>query len=499
MRHHRLHDDEGVTLALTLLVMLMFALTLSYTLSYAFTSMRESSSLKVQRDTLYATDGAVKVAVQQALDSFVAAAQAGTDSTWGNGCPHVATQSVNGVQVSVTCEGTSWTLNGDDQPRPDYAVTALGPGGVTVNGGGTVTIGASNNKYVYSRGPIAVRDKKSTLVAAGASGTSGLLSADKKACNDHSKGHIDPGCTSTTTVPTDPKYAPLALAADVNDAVFPGTTCTGTVNGTVTLVTFEPGRYASSDDFKALDKACKDKDKAPKNAVGNTTIWWFKPGPYYFDFGKHGELKIDDPHLYVIGGAPRGWNEDSPTVPDVPGGCDRMQDGVQWVFGGATRLSMNAGYLDLCPPRGKDYQNSSGMQSIAIYGPASTAYGYATQRGPLLKLNDHATVSIEGTLYAPNADLDLKTKKITTPVVQRGIIAHSVKLSAGKYTGPTVLLPPPISQARHDVTVTFTACLPASDGSCGEHARVDSTVVLTYQATATPQGRAVSTSWHYTR
>ena len=473
---HRAHDDEGVTLALTLVVMLLFALSLAFTLNFALASMKESSSVASQRTALYSVDSAIDTEISTAMESFAASVNAGTTASWP--CPTLATNSFNKTDVAVSCSKSGMAIDGDNNPRPAYSITVLGPGGLTINGKGTVQIGAGGSGSILTRGPISVRDKKGIL------STTGAVQSATNPCNKKSKGQINPACNYTAAVPADPAYAPAVTASSLSDlsASVP-TTCPPAVSGTqISVVTFSPGRYSNAAAFNALMKSCKaSKPKQKRGTPPSATIWSFTPGAYYFDFAKPDELKIDDPTLYLIGGTPKGWSATAPVIPNVPGACDRTAAGTQFVFGNSARLNMGAGYLEICPPISNELGQPG--QSIAIYGSPDGSYGYARQSGPMLRTGDKATVSIAGTVYAPNADPDLKTKKITTPVVTRGIIVHSLKLGAGNFDGLTSAMPPDAAHAIHEVTMTLAGCEAKTDPSTctTDNARVVSTVVLRYR------------------
>ena len=101
-------------------------------------------------------------------------------------------------------------------------------------------------------------------------------------------------------------------------------------------------------------------------ACANKTFH-FPPGTYYFEFtdaGTH-EWQVNDATAVVVGG--------SLTASPFPNRCDLAQAGVQFIFGGDSRLAVANGTLELCPPL-------SAGQRIAVYGvPVSTAALTSTQ------------------------------------------------------------------------------------------------------------------------
>src|SRR4029077_6426955 len=122
----------------------------------------------------------------------------------------------------------------------------------------------------------------------------------------------------------------------------------------------------------------------------------FLPGNYYFNFTNGGThlWTINDANLNLIGGTPKGWDPTAATKPAIPfpGGCKTDQDtapndGVQFIFGGDSRVTAGAGDIELCA------QPSTTRQEIAIYGvpasggtspptpPALTSTAVSTQAG----------------------------------------------------------------------------------------------------------------------
>ncbi|MEO5680369.1 MAG: hypothetical protein ABIS47_11955, partial [Acidimicrobiales bacterium] len=155
----------------------------------------------------------------------------------------------------------------------------------------------------------------------------------------------DPRYTAATTVVPERRLAPLP-------------SCGGSW-----LVALEPGYYDDAAALSALTgpTSCNDK------------VVWFKPGTYYFDLGfggGPGTWSVDNPNVVVVAGEPKGWTADPskprPTL-NVPGSCKNDGDpgafsGVQLIAGGATRLSVVKGRMELCAAP------STVDQQIALFG-----------------------------------------------------------------------------------------------------------------------------------
>ena len=145
------------------------------------------------------------------------------------------------------------------------------------------------------------------------------------------------------------------------------------------LTTLSPGYY---DDVEAL--------KVLTNGAGTcsgTKTLNFLPGTYYFDFhngsagvgGTSGTghiWTINSANLAIVGGTlTPGWN--TATRPALPGTCvspltSTSAAGVKFVFGGDSRISVTAGYVELCGTY------SATSPPVTIYGATSGADTAAT-------------------------------------------------------------------------------------------------------------------------
>ena len=137
------------------------------------------------------------------------------------------------------------------------------------------------------------------------------------------------------------------------------------------VVTFLPGYY---DDAAALTAMMKG-DSACRHST-----WWFKPGTYYFDFhnttnplleSAENVWTVDDGTL--VAGTPvdaSGAAVPAPAVPAaIPGACatptNGASAGVQFIFGGSSRLEVGSGKAELCG------SYSTTKPPIAVYGMTS--------------------------------------------------------------------------------------------------------------------------------
>lgn len=421
----RLRRDEGVILAVVLVFVALFATFAAVLAGLAVTSVRETNGTARQGVATYTAEGAVNLAIRRAMSSFQSnAAAIVTGATWA--CPGGTVSATTAASATATCTVTGTSVVGDGDPKPVDAIRTLG-GPITISRKGALTVGGN----VSSGGKIWVHPRASLIV-------DGTARAVVGAC---ARVTASLGVTCPATPgPTDPVYPPALPSAPTTVASVP-TTCGR-------IVTFEaPAGGLLFNDASALNKLTDGRTPS----CAGTTIW-FKPGVYYFHFsvGQQREWTIADPKVSVVAGVAKGgWDTDPTLAPSFPGGCDPSRTsgspGSQFVFGGASRLNVNRGRLEICRVR-------SDAQSLAIYGPRSDGAGYLHQTGTILKLGVRGQLAVQGTVYAPLGAVDLDTQRQVTSVVSRGIIAKSVKLRATPFAGKSVLTPPALVDA--DVMVT---------------------------------------------
>jgi hypothetical protein len=237
----------------------------------------------------------------------------------------------------------------------------------------------------------------------------------------------------------DPKYA--APTAPVTPKSVPA--CSGKNK----LVEFSPGLYT---DLNSLNKmmdgsGCKD------------SIYWFHPGTYYFDFS--GEWLIDSG--YLVGGteAP-GTKLVAGQVPAIPGSCwtpippsnlppggswlrQPAGGGVQFAFGGASRIHVGAAKVEICgtyatdsPPiavYGLKDDVGTGAAKVSKQSGCVTTTPYPSKTACAVITSDNAPNSslyIQGTTYVPWAAVDVGLNNMTGQVFRYGVISRSLYLSA---------------------------------------------------------------------
>ncbi len=377
----RTGSDDGVSLILALVFVLVVGLLIAAMLPYTGSGLKTAATVRDVRNVQNAVDGAVDQAINAIRGSS-------SDGLPGRPCPtYIAPDYPNpapgtGVtKVKVECTGT-----GDGSPaadnQPPFALQTLA-GGIAVRGNAALQVAGP----VFSHGPISVDGPRQTINVDG---------------DVYATGNCDPGsvvatgtvhCANTTQVfrtPPDPTGAdpfvppsPLAvpdpLTAVPAPADPPGTCAAGNPSS---VVTFSPGYYSQL------------PQPDPALCPGNRhSVWWFRPGTYYFDFpdGRfsgfqypygNGDSGWDGPaaqNVTIIGGTPNGWDPATASSADVVAAyftsdvdhprtaCDpSAPDGVTFVFGGPTHLAVGAGgtspaRVELCPA-------PAGTQQVSLFG-----------------------------------------------------------------------------------------------------------------------------------
>ncbi|MCU1356441.1 MAG: hypothetical protein JWM89_1859 [Acidimicrobiales bacterium] len=244
------------------------------------------------------------------------------------------------------------------------------------------------------------------------------------------------GCVGNAAGPTDPNYAhrPIVTAAGVVPA-----TCAG-----VGVTAIDPGTFTSAVALSNLfaSTSCKDK------------YIWFKPGVYYFNFTDIADQSVrcgnpdasqyilrpesnrhewcvgrgpDASHpnassnnVHIVGGEPYNWvGITAPTAStafpqditgDNPygGNCDPGKPGVQFIFGGDSRVYVADGTFELCA--GPVAGNPNAPQ-VAIYGlKQATFTTTVTQTGPTCPStsNGRCTGNIAGGMAIDGNLVDLQ-------------------------------------------------------------------------------------------
>lgn len=322
--------DDGSVLVMALAFLSLFGLAIAAVLAFAATGFRTADAVQVAAGQQYAADAAVEGAIN-AIRGDTSIGKAGVSS----GCFSFTSQ-VNGTAVSVECTGRA------------------GSGGVTGGAGGgaippdaVLTLPADVTEGVVqtATSSVLVSGNVSTNQARTAPAGSTLTVQGTLTCKT---------ATGTGTVTATVINCPAAVAPTAVDPAYAATLVNAPAQVAApacpagATATFLPGTYQSAAALTALmSGACANK------------TFHFVPGDYYFEFtdaGTH-QWRVNDATASVVGG--------SLTAAAFPDRCDLAQAGVQFIFGGDSRLSVTNGTLELCPPL-------SAGQRIAVYGVPTT-------------------------------------------------------------------------------------------------------------------------------
>lgn len=358
------HDDSGAALPLVLVLVTVIAVVLGAVLSFAETSVRTTVNLRDQASSAYAADGALQAAINEirnsgftgaagqhcfgASDTLTLPSFTGTDSA-------AVSCTADPAKVLIQCPSLS-VCN-----RPGNAILTLGKGG---EDGVTITQPTGSSFRVHG----IVYSNSNINVVNGSLDTNTAVYA-RGGCTGTIRSTPAPACGyGGSSLGDDPGYAPALTSVPPYRKV---PSCSGSV------VTFQPGYYddaAALSDLMSSSSACKN------------SVFWFTPGAYYFDF--HNSAAVRPPSLpagndvwtvdsgRVVAGTPvdaSGRILAAPTASaSIPGACDNPIDdakavGVQFVFGGDSRLAVKAGQVEICGTY------SGTKPPVALYGLASGA------------------------------------------------------------------------------------------------------------------------------
>lgn len=421
--------DEGVALIAVLIFLTVFSILVVALLGLSSTGLRQVNTVQAQRIGMATSEGAVRAAMNHARSHFQANHPTiVTDPASWSWCTDSAfSLTGNGKTASVRCSVRGSSVVGDTLGKPPWGIQTLGGAAITQKKPGTTTVEGG----IASSGSIDVRSG-GTLSVVGdvraVSGTcSGVVATGTKVC---------PSGAS----PADPGYGPVLSTAPTTVASVP-TTCTGPII-----------EFAAPPGGLVFDDA--GKLNALTDGVGGDgctgKILWFKPGVYRFAFADHGShrWRLKDGGMTVIAGAAQGgWDTDPDPQPALPGSCIDTPstwgtDGVQFVFGGDSRLEVSNGAIELCGRQG-----GVGGQRIAIYGPSTTSNGYVRQTSTILKTTEKGTTIVHGSLYSPTGSVDLRDTSVYATTIDRGIIARGVELRVSNFQGPLVRIPGSVPEA----------------------------------------------------
>ena len=441
--------QDGSALIIALVFVTAISLIVAAVLSFADVGVRASRTYKQKSLSAYAADGAIAAAMKRysttgPCDNYTAPLVQGSPDT-----------AVNGQGVIVRCQGPAPAASKAKQPL--NSLLSLGQGAGNGTGDGiTSTQELRLLGDVYSNTTV---DTNATMVV------QGEVSAVGRCTGPIQTVPTTPLRCSNTVPPAppdtsrgrDPEYVPATTAVPARPAV-PGCPAGW-------LVPLEPGYY---DDAEGLNRLT-GRDPVTNATYCDNKVVWLKPGTYYFDLGFRGGVdnawRVDNPSVVIVGGTPKNWDPkaaDRPTL-SVPGSCKTENDpgpGVQLIAGGATRLDVVKGRMELCAtPSATD-------QQIALFG-----------LGPDIPTRTLEASDIQATGFTPalNAQTIGETPVATaTAALDAGaapqVKSASLELNAFRPRVPlgsvidAVSLRVVHSESGDPVKLTWTAAFP--DGPC---------------------------------
>ena len=456
-------EEDGSLLVTALIFVTAMGLVVGAMAELASVNMRNTAGTRDQRQIVYTANSAVNAAIE-------AFRQQRDPAVCDPAGP--AINGIDGTDVVVTCAASSTSSSGPPGAnQPPLAVIAL------------TTDSAENGFFADSGGHLYVKggmySNKTVSMTGGATLTiDGPLTA-RTGCvaTGASSINSDPAVTNCNigTAPyadgVDPRYTPavtVAPPAVTLPAPGPGGSCP--VPGPVTM---PAGTYTNGQALTDLFTACAGRvfhfpPTPPSPADPDGSV-----GVYYFDFTNTTgtrEWTINNRDTAVVGGTfPSGVNASNVQDELVGERCDdhAALGGVQFIFGGDSRINVLAGSVDLCA----QHDPTQTQQEIAVYGldsrhPLAGASptlrqqsgcivtgpytGYITGPAPtkcaMIRTDgNHTSLSIQGTVYAPLAAVDAQLTSVSAQVFGRGIIARVLR---AKITSSSTCAPPTCSPFR---------------------------------------------------
>ena len=460
----RVRGDTGASLVLTMVFVMGVGLVVVALLGYAQTSI--SSAKDTQDRHLMASDGsaAMDVAINALRKSDYVTTVAEPNKPCPTSVTAVSTPGASGEAVRVTCSPKSGSgVSAGIVPitklnRPGSAVLLLGTS-TTETG-----FSKASNGILRIKGRVYVNTNITVSGSACPGSNCSEITVDqapvvaKTGCpTDKVFSTVSVNCTSAASPPEgmDP--------ARLTDADVPGNPSTFDPSGSMIAAGYaQPPSAISNLVHQIVPASCPATDVVEFNpgyyddavALSNLTTgncnkrFLFKPGVYYFDFRNEempagsttvaagsNEWTISNGHagFYVIGGTKQNWNASTQTPNNFPGSCvspltaTTNNEGVQFVFGGSSRMNVKAGNVELCG------QYQIDRPALVIYGAKTGATAASQSATPAASyaLTPIAAPHVAFSPAAPLAQLASADGSVATATVGHaagGATTASVRL-----------------------------------------------------------------------
>lgn len=338
----RLLADDGTALVLALVFLSLFGVFIATILSFADTGIRTTMVLRDHDARRYAADGAVDGALLYVRDDAARGRE-------GVPCPDFTMEAANNVPVVVECapqtgSGVALPGGGDNSNnKPRQAILTLSQD-ASEDG---VFVQNNTNPAVALNIVGDVRSNSTVKVAAGSMAVDGKITATG-ACSGDLTSTGAKNCSTGNTVP-DPGAGNSAY--DPKATTRPTEVSTPACSPAGVPVVMPPGTYTDAGALSNLMSTC-----------ARTFLF---QGVYYFDFKDTTAVSCGSTagtHLWCVRNGSADFSIIGGTLdPDAPGECLPTGPGTQFIFGGDSRVSFQAGKARICA-----YPETN-RQRIAIY------------------------------------------------------------------------------------------------------------------------------------
>ncbi|WP_026163445.1 hypothetical protein [Kribbella catacumbae] len=347
----RRRDERGSSLLMVLVVITVVALALSALLTRSDAAQKVTASLRQEAAAASTADGAMQAAINNLRNSSYNGEPGqrcfGLSDTLSllafDGLSPVAVKcQPDPKQVVVQCSGDT------DCNRPENAILALS----TIPGEAGISVSQPADATFRVHGK--VFSNSSIDLTAGSLSASESLSA-RGIC---SVGVLAPLCGLAVAPQSAPAYQPAVGTVPAHRSL-PACTTPNSV------VSFIPGYY---DDAEGLSTMMSGTSPC------RHSTWWFKPGVYYFDFHNTSNPLLSGDNTWtvnsgtLVAGTPAGGSCVSPMAGTAPG--------VQFIFGGSSRLAVEGGQAEICGTY------SASKPPVAVHG---LTIGSETSTGEVLR------------------------------------------------------------------------------------------------------------------
>lgn len=449
--------DDGVTLIVVLCFIVLVSVLGMSLLGLTTASFQSSGDIKVARQSAYAADGAMELAVSQLVNDKTG--DLGTSD--GPTCSYTL-KTLNGYDTTVTCapfDASSGQWNASNSRNALLTLSTAAD---------SLTLSQNYSLYVdgpvYSNGGISVGQSQQFLDStwtvrtdatgtdcpstSGGASTAGLTSVGKVTASrgvycgtgSHTTQGDDPAWTLPTTsglTSIDPLTSTLITCTPYN----------GNGNGKGKngggILTLPPGAYSTS------PIAWLTANANSKCADDGSTIY-FKPGVYKFT-GFTFQPDNGNASYDVVAGTAASWLTNKSAPPTDGTACSSTSSGTQLVLGAGASINVanNDQALTWCA-------GPSGAKPALAVSAASTV------TGTVITTANKPNVFVNGVIYLPGATADLTMHNKSQTSFAGGIVVNKLvaEVSAStKQSEPAISLPACTSAApcRSDRKVVFRA------------------------------------------